>query len=134
TRPQARQQVIELGPDGLHVAERDAGGGQRDELPIQRVRVAVREADRIALATRGDVAAGADPVERVVDRGLPIAAHSSSPGGRRLLPRGSRFSAPMRWAGASSRRTLAMAIQRSFPLLVEAPAMYSPHSCSARVQ
>ena len=40
----------------------------------------------------------ADPEKRGVDRGLPGAAHSSSFGGRRLLPRGNRFSAATRSA------------------------------------
>src|SRR5207244_2809534 len=69
-RADPSEQVTELRPDGLHVAERDARGDQPDELAIELLLVAVDEPDRIRLAARADVAARADRVERLA-QGAP---------------------------------------------------------------
>ena len=58
------EEVVELGADGLDVAERDARRDEGDELAIRGVRVAVNDADRVRVTPDADVAAGAHRVER----------------------------------------------------------------------
>ncbi len=51
SRAEAGEELAELGANGLGVAERNARADERDELPIRRVCVAVREADGVCLAS-----------------------------------------------------------------------------------
>ena len=66
-RRRARRDLLELGADGPHVAERDARRDERDDLAVERVVVALHEADRIGLEARAHVARRAHVVERTAE-------------------------------------------------------------------
>ena len=115
-RAHALEQVLELGADGLRVAEGDARRDERDELAVGGVRVAVHDADGIGLPARRDVAAGAHGVEAcsspasVADRCRPVRARRGAP---EASPRASRPRLVRR--ATRSSRTRAMANHGSCP-------------------
>lgn len=63
----AVEELVELAEDGPHVPERAARGGERDELAVERVVVAMRERHRIILAAGAEIGAGSHRVEGRVD-------------------------------------------------------------------
>jgi hypothetical protein len=121
-RTEAREQLAELRADRLDVSKRDACGDEGDELLVVLVGIAMREADRVRLASGQDVATLADRVERRLHRSVsPAQARGHG------LPRGSvragnfaaRFWAATRAARALSRRTRPIASQGSAPPAAE---------------
>ena len=71
--PQTSERLLELGPQGLHIAEGDRGRHQGHQLLIDRAGVAVHHRDRIELEPRRNVAARPHPVERGANPVPPIA-------------------------------------------------------------
>jgi hypothetical protein len=63
---QAHEQILELGPDRLDVAECNAGRDQSHELAIVLLLEAMREPDGVDLAASGDIAARANRIERTL--------------------------------------------------------------------
>lgn len=63
----AVEELVELAEDGPHVPERAARGGERDELAVERIVVAMRERHRIVLAAGAEIGAGSHRVEGRVD-------------------------------------------------------------------
>ena len=66
-RPEAREGVVELCANRLHVAERDARGEQRHHLLVAGIAVAMHDAYRIRGEPLRDVAARAHLFEDVAD-------------------------------------------------------------------
>src|SRR5207237_10236155 len=64
---EAAQEVLKLGADRGHVAERDGGCDQSDELAIVAVRIAMDERHRVGVSPGREVAARAHVVERTLD-------------------------------------------------------------------